>query len=154
MRLYEHHSLRLYSKCWGYMQVFAEAICKMLRLYAGLCENIDHLSPVEAGAGTELGNKNINVFLWSWFKIDRIWFGFTPEPLFNFRAIEKYFSGFCWGYMHFAEAIWTSFAEAIFKMLRLYELFLLMLFAFCWGYLLRCENKDHLSLVELGNKVV
>ena len=25
-------------------------------------ENKDHLSPVEAGAGTELGNKNINVF--------------------------------------------------------------------------------------------
>jgi len=37
------------------MQFFAEAICIMLRLYAGSCENIDHLSPVEAGAGTELG---------------------------------------------------------------------------------------------------
>jgi len=44
------------------MQFFAEATCIILRLYAGLCENIDHLSPVEAGAGTELGNKNINVF--------------------------------------------------------------------------------------------
>ena len=44
------------------MHFFAEAICILLRLYAGLCENIDHLSPVEAGAGTELGNKNINVF--------------------------------------------------------------------------------------------
>ena len=27
-----------------------------LRLYAGLCENIDHLSPAEARAGTEFGN--------------------------------------------------------------------------------------------------
>ena len=46
----------------GYIQN-AEAICTFsLRLYAGLCENIDHLSPAEARAGTELGNKNINVF--------------------------------------------------------------------------------------------
>ena len=44
------------------MYFFAEAICILLRLYAGLCENIDHLSPVGAGAGTELGNKNSNVF--------------------------------------------------------------------------------------------
>ena len=44
------------------MHFFAEAICILLRLYAGLCENIDHLSPVEAGAGTELGNKKINIF--------------------------------------------------------------------------------------------
>ena len=44
------------------MHFFAEAICILLRLYAGLCENIDHLSPAEARAGTELGNKNINVF--------------------------------------------------------------------------------------------
>ena len=34
----------------------------LLRLYAGLCENIDHLSPVEGRAGTDLGNKNIIVF--------------------------------------------------------------------------------------------
>ena len=27
-------SLRLYSKCRGYMQLFAESMCKMLRLYA------------------------------------------------------------------------------------------------------------------------
>ena len=40
------------------MHFFTEAICILLRLYARLCENIDHLSPVEAGAGTELG-KNI-----------------------------------------------------------------------------------------------
>ena len=39
------------------MHFFAEAICILLRLYAGLCENIDHLSPAEARAGTELGNK-------------------------------------------------------------------------------------------------
>ena len=61
------------------MHFFAEAICILLRLYAGLCKNIDHLSPAEARAGTELGNidhlspaearagtelgnKNINVF--------------------------------------------------------------------------------------------
>ena len=43
------------------MYFFAEAICILLRLYAGLCENIDHLSPVEAGAKTELGNENINI---------------------------------------------------------------------------------------------
>ena len=35
------------------MHFFAEAICILLRLYAGLCENIDHLSPAEARAGTE-----------------------------------------------------------------------------------------------------
>ena len=38
------------------MHFFNEAICILLRLYAGLCENIDHLSPAEAIAGTELGN--------------------------------------------------------------------------------------------------
>ena len=38
------------------MYFLAEAICIFLRLYAGLCENIDHLSPVDPGAGTELGN--------------------------------------------------------------------------------------------------
>ena len=41
------------------MYIFAEAICILLRLYAGLCENIDHLSPAETRAGTELGKKNI-----------------------------------------------------------------------------------------------
>ena len=40
------------------MHIFAEAICILLRLYAGLCENIDHLSPAEARAGTELGKKH------------------------------------------------------------------------------------------------
>ena len=44
------------------MQFFAEATCILLRLYARMCENIDHLSPVEAGAGTELGNKKVNIF--------------------------------------------------------------------------------------------
>ena len=44
------------------MYFFAEAICILLRLYARLCENIDHLSPVEAGAGTELGNKTSMFF--------------------------------------------------------------------------------------------
>ena len=43
------------------MHFFAEAICILLRLYAGLCENIDHLSPAEARAGTELGNKVNNI---------------------------------------------------------------------------------------------
>ena len=44
------------------MYFFAEAICILLRLYAGLFENIDPLSPVKAGAGTELGNKNVKFF--------------------------------------------------------------------------------------------
>ena len=39
------------------MHFFAEAICILLRLYAGLCENIDHLSAAKARAGPELGNK-------------------------------------------------------------------------------------------------
>ena len=85
LRLYAHHSLRLYSKCWGYMHFFAEAICILLRLYAGLCENIDHLSPVEAGAGTELGNKNIHVFM-KLVKNSLIAFGFIPEPWFKLGA--------------------------------------------------------------------
>ena len=37
------------------MYFFAETMCILKRLYARLCENIDHLSPVEAGARTELG---------------------------------------------------------------------------------------------------
>ena len=41
------------------MHFFAEARCILLRLYAGLCENIDHLSPAEARAGTEVGNYRI-----------------------------------------------------------------------------------------------
>ena len=65
------------------MHFFAEAICILLRLYAGLCENIDHLSPAEARAGTELDNKNINVFLLSCLKTHKIWFGFTLEPWSN-----------------------------------------------------------------------
>ena len=143
-------SLRLYSKCWGYMQVFAEAICKMLRLYAGLCENIDHLSPVEAWAGTELGNKNINVFWWSCLKTLKIWFGFTLEPWSNLRGWKSTF---------------PDFAEAICVLLRLYEYHSLRLYSKCWGYmyffaealwiLLRlcaglCENIDHLRQVEAG----
>ena len=44
------------------MYFFAEALCILLTLYGGLCENIDHLSPVEAGAGTELSNKTSMFF--------------------------------------------------------------------------------------------
>ena len=40
------------------MQVFVEAICKMLG-YMLQSKNKDHHSPIEAGAGTELGNKDI-----------------------------------------------------------------------------------------------
>ena len=45
------------------MKFFAEAICILLRLYAGLCENIDHLSPVDAGAGTELFHEAASRFI-------------------------------------------------------------------------------------------
>ena len=38
------------------MNFFTEAKCTLLRLYAGLWENIDDLSPVEDGVGTKLGN--------------------------------------------------------------------------------------------------
>ena len=41
------------------MYFFTEAICILLRLYAGLCDNIDPLSPVEAR--TELDNKNTDM---------------------------------------------------------------------------------------------
>ena len=34
-------------------------ICLLLMLYAGLCANIDHLSQVESGAGTELGKNEM-----------------------------------------------------------------------------------------------
>ena len=44
------------------MYFFAEAICILLMLYAGLCKNIDHLSPLKAGAGSELGNKKTSMF--------------------------------------------------------------------------------------------
>ena len=40
---------------------FAEAIFNFAEAICSFCENIDQLSPVEAGTGTELGNK-INVF--------------------------------------------------------------------------------------------
>ena len=43
----------------AFLHLFAEAICILLRRYAGLCENIDHLSPLEARAGTDLGNKYV-----------------------------------------------------------------------------------------------
>ena len=36
---------------------FAEAIFNFAEAICSFCENIDQLSPVEAGAGTELGNK-------------------------------------------------------------------------------------------------
>ena len=45
------------------MHFFAEAICILLRLYAGLCENIDHLSPAEARARNELGNISVQLKL-------------------------------------------------------------------------------------------
>ena len=45
------------------MNLFAKAIGILLRLYAGLFENIDHLSPVEAGVGTELDNEKHQCFL-------------------------------------------------------------------------------------------
>ena len=38
------------------MKFFAEAMYKMLRLHAGLFENIDLFSLVETGAGAELDN--------------------------------------------------------------------------------------------------
>ena len=41
------------------MNFFAEAICILLRLYAGLYDSIDHFSLVEDEAGTELGIQNI-----------------------------------------------------------------------------------------------
>ena len=53
-RGYMHFAEAICNYCRGYMH-FAEAICSF-------CENIDQLSPVEAGAGTELGNKKINIF--------------------------------------------------------------------------------------------
>ena len=36
------------------MKSFSEALCILLQV--GLCENIDNLSPIEAGTVTEFGN--------------------------------------------------------------------------------------------------
>ena len=45
---------------------FAEAICHFAGAICSICENIDQLSPVEAGAGTELGNKKSTFFDQRW----------------------------------------------------------------------------------------
>ena len=47
-RGYMHFAEAICNYCRGYMH-FAEAICRF-------CENIDQLSPVEAGTETELEN--------------------------------------------------------------------------------------------------
>ena len=56
-------SQRLYAFRRGYMNIFrrgymhfAEAIYNFAEAICSFCENIDQLSPVEAGAGTGLGN--------------------------------------------------------------------------------------------------
>ena len=70
----------LFWFCRGYMRLAeaictssAEAICILQRLYTKIaeaicsfCENIDQLSPAEAGAGTELGNKKSTFFDQRW----------------------------------------------------------------------------------------
>ena len=56
-----HFAEAICNYCRGYMH-FAEAIFNFAEAICSFCENIDQLSPVEAGAGTELGNKKINIF--------------------------------------------------------------------------------------------
>ena len=88
LRLYEHCLLRLYSKCWGYMHVFAEAIFKMLRLYAtfrwGYMQNAEAICckvriktisvQLKLELGLSLAIKTSSFFSWSCFKIHKIWF--------------------------------------------------------------------------------
>ena len=61
-RGYMHFAEAICKNCRGYMR-FAEAICHFAEAICSFCENIDQLSPVEAGAGTELGNKKSTFFL-------------------------------------------------------------------------------------------
>ena len=60
-RGYMHFAEAICKNCRGYMR-FAEAICHFAEAICSFCENIDQLSPVEAGAGTELGNKKSTSF--------------------------------------------------------------------------------------------
>ena len=61
-RGYMHFAEAICKNCRGYMR-FAEAICHFAEAICSFCEYIDQLSPVEAGAGTGLGNEiNSNSF--------------------------------------------------------------------------------------------
>ena len=51
-----HFAEAICNYCRGYMH-FAEAIYKFAEAICSFCENIDQLSPVEAGARTGLGKK-------------------------------------------------------------------------------------------------
>ena len=52
-----HFAEAIYSYSRGYMQ-FTEAICDFAEAICSFCENMGQLSPVEAGVGTKLDNKN------------------------------------------------------------------------------------------------
>ena len=56
-----HFAEAIGNYCKGYMH-FDEAIFNFAEAICSFCENIDQLSPVEAGAGTELGNKKSQNF--------------------------------------------------------------------------------------------
>ena len=64
-RGYMHYAEAICKNFRGYMR-FAEAICHFAEALCSFCENIDQLSPVEAGAGTELGNKKSTFFDQRW----------------------------------------------------------------------------------------
>ena len=66
-RGYMHFAEAICKNCRGYMR-FAEAICHFAEAICSFCENIDQLSPVEAGAGTELSNKKSTFFDQRWSK--------------------------------------------------------------------------------------
>ena len=114
-----HFAEAICNYCRGYMH-YAEAIFNFAEAICSFCENIDQLSPVEAGAGTELGNKKINIFWPKMVKFHKFMIGMTC----GHGSILR-----CW------ESTFLLFAEAICISQRLYEHLTQRLYAFCRGYI-------------------